>query len=139
MPRSVGGAENQEALVVAHVAIEFGEELIDQGPACAAAEVVSIGSQRIDFIEKKNRRRMPPCGLEKLVHALFGIAHPHVQNLMDTDGKEGRLDLARRRAREQRLAATWRTVEQHAAAQLLAIGLEDGGILERENNLAPDF
>ena len=139
VPRSVGRAEDEQAVVAADVAIHLGEELIDQGAAGAAPEIVAVGSERIDLIEEKHRRRMIAGEFEKRVQIFLRVAEVEIEDLVDADGEKAGLDLARGGAAEQRLAASGRAVEQHAAADLFAVGLEELRIFQRMNDLHPDL
>ena len=97
MPRRIGRAEDEQAVVVAHVAIHLGEELIDERAAGTALQIIAIRSERVYFIEEEHRRCMSAREFEKLVQVLFGITEIEIENLVNADGEEVRLDLTCRR------------------------------------------
>ena len=66
MPRGVGRAEDEQAVVVADVAVHLGEELVDERAAGAALEVVAVGGERVHFVEEKHRGRMGAGEFEEL-------------------------------------------------------------------------
>src|ERR1700747_1202827 len=101
MPGSVGGAEDQNSLVVSHVAIHLCQKLVDQGPHAAFPQVFSVRRQRIDLIEEEDCRSVLPRELEKLVQILLTIADVEIKNLMQGDRDKIRPDLASRGLTDQ--------------------------------------
>jgi hypothetical protein len=63
----------------------------------------------------------------------------HLEHVVDADAEELRVDLARRRLRQERLAAARRPVHQDPAARLLAVGLVEIRPLQRQHDLLPDL
>lgn len=55
------------------------------------------------------------------------VADPHVEHVVDADAQKSGVAFAGRRARQQRLATTRRSEHQDAAADGLAVGLEELG------------
>ena len=139
MPRGVGRAEDEQAVVVADVAVHLGEELVDERAAGALFEVVAVGSQGVHLVEKKHRRRVGAGELEKGVEVFFGVAEVEVEDLMDADGEKVRLDLPGGGAAEQGFAAARRAVKQHAAADFFAVSLEERRVLQRVDDLHPNL
>jgi hypothetical protein len=77
--------------------------------------------------------------LEQLVQVLLAAADPHVEDVANADGEEAGLHLPGGGAGEEGLAAPRRAVHEDAAADLFAVGLEQLGLLQRQDDLHADF
>src|SRR6516225_9222743 len=112
MPGSVGGAENQDSLVVSQVAIHLRQELVNQGSHAAFPQIFSVSRQGIDLIEEQDCRSMITRELEKLMQILLTTADVEIENLMEGNRDKIRADLARRGLTDQGLAAAGRPIKQ---------------------------
>jgi hypothetical protein len=131
--------EHEDALVVAARAVELGQQLVDDVAPGGAAQLAALLAERVDLVEEDHARRAAARGLEDRVQPRFALAEPHVEHVVEADREERRTELARDRAREERLAAAWRAVEQQPAAQRLAVQRAQLGVAQRaeERELEP--
>src|SRR5215469_1457646 len=116
MPGSVGGAEDQDSLVVSHVAIHLCQKLVDQGSHAAFPQIFSVSCQGIDLIEEQDCRSMITRDLEKLMQILLTIADVEIENLMEGNRDKIRPDLTSRGLTDQGLATAGRPIKQHTAS-----------------------
>jgi hypothetical protein len=65
------------------------------------------------------------------VQVALALAEPHVEHVVEPEREEARAELAGHRAREERLAAARRAVQQQAAAQRLAVVGAQLGVAQR--------
>ena len=124
MPRCIGGTDDEHSFIFRFGSIHFAEELIDQIPSSALAEVFSIGGECIHFIEEENARCVLPCLLEDFMHVFLGVSDPHIDDLVQPETDKISLDFTRRGFADQGLAAAGRSVKKHTTSHLFVVGFE---------------
>ena len=85
LPRGVGRAEHQQAIVLRGRSIELSEELVHQRAAGGLAHVAAVGGERVRFVEEQHGGFRFPRELEDLVQPLFGRTEIHVEDLVQAD------------------------------------------------------
>jgi len=95
----------------------------------------AFSGQRIQFIEKQNRRSRVARRVKDVVHSSLALAHPHIEHVFDAHDDEARLTFTRRSSRNVSFAATRRAIEQNPAADFLAVGFVNFRVLKRINNI----
>jgi hypothetical protein len=73
------------------------------------------------------------------VQLLLALPEPHAEHVLDADGDEAGLDLTGGRAREVRLPAPGRAVQEESSARLLAVHREELRLRQRVDDLHPDL
>jgi len=131
VPRVVGGGQHEHALVALSHVVELGQQLVDRAAHRAVPQLRALLAERVDLVEEQHARRAAAHQLEDVVQVALALAGVHVEHVGEPDGKETRAVLARDRPRQERLAATRRSVEEQPAAQALAIGLAQLGMAHR--------
>ena len=95
MPRGVGGPEDEKAVVVADIAVHFGEKLVDESSASGSFVVIAVGGEGVDFVEENDRWSVAANEFEKGVEIFFGVSEIEVEDLVDSDGEKVRLNFSR--------------------------------------------
>ena len=95
MPRSVGGPEDEKSVVVADIAVHFGEKLVDESSASGSLVVIAVGGEGVDFVEENHRWSVAANELEKGVEIFFGVSEIEVEDLVDSNGEKIRLNFSR--------------------------------------------
>ena len=135
--RKIGGA-NHDHLVPFRQPVHQRQQLRDHPLLHFADNLVAAGRDGIEFVEKDNARRLASSLLENLAQVGFAFAIKLVDHFRSAHGKEIRLRLVRDGARDQRLAASRRPVEQHALGRVDAQPLENFGVTQRQLDHLPD-
>ncbi|TWJ11694.1 hypothetical protein LX16_2421 [Stackebrandtia albiflava] len=116
----IGGRQQVDALVVGPDTVHLGQELVDDVAHPAAAQLVALAADGVEFVEEQHARCLEPGRLEEGVQVAFRVPQPAFQDLVECHGYERGTQLARHRLGEERLPAAGRTVHEQAAAQALA-------------------
>src|SRR5882724_713716 len=98
-------------------AVQFDQQLVQRLLALVvAAERAGAArpAERVELVDEDDRRRLGPRLLEEIAHARRADADEHLDEFGAGDGKERHPGFARHRARQQGLAGSGRSDEQHA-------------------------
>jgi len=71
IPRLVGGAEHEDAVVVISDAVEFGEQLVDRGSEVDVPGQRSLRPERVELIQKQDARGGSARELEDVMEVHF--------------------------------------------------------------------
>src|SRR4029077_16833124 len=128
----------EDALVVGADRVELLKELVDERTAGAARVLAAREADRVELVEEEHARRRAPRLDEDVVQVALALPDERVEDLLDPHVGERQPALARRRAREHRLAAAGRAVEQDAAAGAAPVPLIQVRPLVGEDDRAVD-
>ncbi len=141
---AVGRGQEDHALVLLK-AVHLNEQLVERLLALvvtAAEAGAALASDRVDLVDKDDRRALGLGLLEQVAHARGAHAHEHLNKVRARDAEERHARLAGNGLGEQRLTRARRAHEQAAARDLgaertiaLRIGEEVADLLELLNGL----
>ena len=103
-----------------------------------AHHLLAARGNGIDFVQEDNAGRLAAGLFEDLPQMGFALAVKLVDDFRAADGKEIRLRLMRDGARDQRLAATRRAIQQHAFGRVDPQPLENFRVAQRQLDHFPD-
>ncbi len=130
--RAVGGRdEDDSALDVESVHLD--EQLVQRLLALVVPTTeagAAVPAHGVDLVDEDDRRRVRLGLLEQIAHPRSADANEHLNEIRTGNGVERHARLASDRAGEQRLASSWRAIEQNALGNLRADGLELGRVLQ---------
>ena len=136
---AVGGRDEDHAFVGLE-AVHLDEQLVERLLALvvsAAESGAAMAADGVDLVDEDDARRVRLPLLEEIAHAARADAHEHLDEIGAGHREEWTARLARDRAREQGLARSRRSDEQHALGQppaqarvLLRIAQELDDLLE---------
>ena len=92
-------------------------------------------ADRVQLVDEDDRGRRLPRLLEQIAHAGGADADDHLDELGGAEAEEGDARLPGNRARQQRLAGSGRTDEQHALRHGAAEPLVLGGVFQEVDDL----
>src|SRR5947207_4543120 len=93
----------------------------------------------VNFIDEDDAGRIFLALLKEIAHAARTYAYKHLDKIRAGNRKEGNISFARDRSRQQRLARSWRSDQQHALRNSPAQLLELLRILQELDNLLQLF
>jgi hypothetical protein len=99
--------------------------------AAVAAAVRPAGCERVRLVQEDDGRRGQARTAKRVAQHALALAHKHAVQLRAGQRDERRAAASGRRAREHRLAAAWRAVQQHAARRREAEARKRAGVLQR--------
>ena len=123
-------------------AVHLGEHLVERLLALVVAATESgaaLAADGVDLVDEDDRRRLLLRGLEQVAHARRTDTDEHLHEVGTGDRDEGHARFTGDGTRDQRLAGTGRTDEQHALRDARADVLELAGLLEEVDHLGDLF
>ena len=116
--RPVGGADDDDRLVGVEP-VHLGQDLVERLLALVvgagdAGRPLPRAADGVELVDEDDRRRRLLGLREQVAHARRADADDRLDELRRRDREEGRVRLARHRARDQRLAGAGRPVEEDA-------------------------
>ena len=96
------------------------------------AEALALGCDRVNFVDEDDAGRLLGRIVKQLAQKAFGLAVELLHDLGAADGEEAHIGLVRHGARDQRLAAAGRAVQQHALGGVDAQAHKDLGEAQRQ-------
>ncbi len=121
MPGNVGSPDDEQAVVIAVNAVEFGQKLVDDVTACALFHVGALGTEGIDLVEEEDARLLFAGQVEVGSQLFFAVPNPHIEDVVEADVDEVGVDLPGGSPGDEGLAAAGWAVKQDTAANLLAV------------------
>jgi hypothetical protein len=136
--RAVGGGEDDQpdrGVEAVHLGQQLVEGLLALVVAAHRGEGAACASQRVEFVDEDDGRRLLARLLEQVAHPRRADADEHLDEFGSGDGKERHPGLARDRLGEQRLAGPRRTDQQHALGDVGAEAAVVLRVLEEVDDL----
>jgi hypothetical protein len=133
------GREQEHVAVAPAEPVHLLQELVDERLEELRLAARARRAQRVELVEEQHGRALLARALEQGVDGLLALAVVLVEHVVDGDGHEARAELAGRGARDERLAAARRPVEQEAAAARASEGLVDLRVLVRGDDAQLDL
>ena len=87
LPGLIGGADDEDALVVAAQAVELAEELVHDVARLRVAHGAAIGREAVELVEDEDAGRVGARGLEDLVEVALDAAVVGIEDLVQADGE----------------------------------------------------
>mmetsp|Transcript_22091 Transcript_22091/g.61922 ORF Transcript_22091/g.61922 Transcript_22091/m.61922 type:complete len:257 (-) Transcript_22091:246-1016(-) len=132
VPRSVCGAQDQNALHAIADALHLGQELrLDTSCGVRLTRLAARTAQGVHLIDEDDRRPFFSCHFEERLDQLLTFAHPLGDQVRRRDGKKRGSCLCSARLRQVRLSSAWRPIEQNAVPWL-PLALKELGELHRQ-------
>ena len=138
-PWLIGRADHQNALVVAAQSIQFMEKLVHQVAKLPFSHVPPIHREGVDLIEDQHAGCICPSGLEDLVQVSLTATEVGIKNFMQPDRQVVARHFSGHSAEDVRLPAARWAIDHDAAARLFAVGFVEVWVLQRVDDLQPDF
>ena len=135
---AIGGGQDDDAFARVE-AVHLGQDLV-QGllALVVAAELRAAAAgtpDGVQLVDEDDRGRSLTRLLEQVAHAGGADADDHLDELGGAEAEEGDARLPGNRARQQRLAGSGRTDQQHALRHGAAEALVLGGVLQEVDDL----
>ena len=108
------GRPDQEDPAVSLEVVHLVQKLVDDLVRWLGDTAHAVGNQRIDLVEKDDRRRDGPSLLKEPRDRFLALADPHREYLGGAGGVEAALSLRGEDARDSGLAGAGRPVEQQS-------------------------
>ena len=121
VPGLVRRGDDEHALVDVVHPVELGQQLVHRGPHPGAAGQAPLLPEGVHLVEEQHAGRVGPGQPEDVLDVAFRGSDVHVEDVGQPDVDEVRAHLAGDRPPDEGLAAAGRPVEQHPAAQALAV------------------
>src|SRR5262249_33846676 len=139
--RAVGSGDENHAFVRLEP-VHLDEQLIERLLALvvpAAEAGAAVTADRVDLVEEHDARRVLLALLEEIADARRADADEHLDEVRTADREERHVRFARDRARQQRLAGSGRSHQEHALRNASAELLELLRLLEKLDDLLQFF
>ena len=134
----VGGGEHDDAFARVE-AVHLGQDLVQRLLALVVAAerraAATSAADGVQLVDEDDRGRGLPGLLEQVAHARRADADDHLDELGGAQAEEGDARLSGDRPRQQRLAGSGRTDQQHALRHRAAEPLVLGGVLQEVDDL----
>ena len=126
----VGGGDHDDVLAAVK-SVHQGQQLGDDALFDVAYGMLALGRDGVDLVEKDDTGACAVASLENLAQMRFAFAVELMDDLRAVDRKEVGLGFVCDGARDQGLAASGRSIEQHAFGWIDPQALEHLGIAQR--------